>query len=284
LNSKKEIIRDKKAQGAGHLMVEVYKLVHAPLTEAVLFNWHTILMRHHRNINAGTWRKHQAPMQVVSGAIGREKIHFEAPPSSIVKQEMKQFIRWFNDTAPGGKSEIKSAPVRSAIAHLYFESIHPFEDGNGRIGRAIAEKAFSQSIGQPIPISISQAIEAGKRAYYTSLEQAQRSNEITAWIGYFASVINTAQATARNTVAFIIKKATFFDRFNARMNARQSKAIRKMMDQPAGFDEGMTAAKYISITRTSKATATRDLQHLAALGALVATNGGRSTRYQLNLA
>jgi Fic family protein len=116
-------------------------------------------------------------MQVVSGALGKEKIHFEAPPSKHLKDEMKRFIKWFNDTAPGGKKEIKKAPVRSAIAHLYFESIHPFEDGNGRLGRAIAEKALSQTIGRQVLLSLSHTIEKNKKAYYSALEKAQRSNE-----------------------------------------------------------------------------------------------------------
>src|ERR1700722_15243496 len=115
-------------------------------------------------------------MQIVSGAMGKEKVHFEAPPSERVAREMEGFIGWFNITGPGGKREIKKAVVRSAIAHLYFESIHPFEDGNGRIGRAIAEKSLSQGLGYPVFLSLSGTIEAHKKDYYDALEAVQKTN------------------------------------------------------------------------------------------------------------
>src|SRR3569833_4499499 len=128
-------------------------------------------------------------MQVVSGPIGKVKLHYEAPPSSQVAQVMETFITWFNNTAPGGKNEIKTAPLRSAVAHLYFECIHPFEDGNGRIGRAIAEKALSQGIGRPVLLSLSRTIEASKQAYYDALKETQQSNEITPWVDYFVKTV-----------------------------------------------------------------------------------------------
>lgn len=214
-------------------------------------------------------------MQVVSGAIGKKKIHFKAPPSAQVAAEMQQFIAWFNDTAPGGKSEIKKAPVRSAIAHLYFETIHPFEDGNGRIGRAIAEKALSQTIGRPVLLSLSQTIEANKKLYYQALETAQQNNEITGWIKYFVATTLKAQLEAKQLIDFTLKKTKFLDRFKDQLNERQLKVIMKMMDaEPKGFEGGMTANKFISITKASKATATRDLQILAELGVLVSKGGG----------
>src|SRR4030095_2573427 len=142
------------------------------------------------------------PMQVISGAVGKLKIHYEAPPSTHVPKEMNQFINWFNETGPGGGKEIKKAPVRSAIAHLYFETIHPFEDGNGRIGRAIAEKALSQGIGRPVLLSLSQTIEADKKSYYSALETAQQDNEITPWIKYFVSIALKAQVGAKNSIEF----------------------------------------------------------------------------------
>jgi len=222
-------------------------------------------------------------MQVVSGAIGREKIHFEAPPSIKVKKEMRQFIQWFNDTAPGGKKEITKAPVRAAIAHLYFESIHPFEDGNGRIGRAIAEKAFSQTIGRPVLMSLSQTIEADKKLYYKALENAQRSNEITEWITYFVHAIFKAQLKAKEMITFTLKKTKFLDRFKEQLNARQLKVIERMLREPDGFKGGMTAKKYTSITKVSKATATRDLQELTAFGAIESIAAGRSTHYRLKM-
>jgi Fic family protein len=170
------------------------------------------------------------------------------------------------------------------VAHLYFESIHPFEDGNGRIGRAIAEKALSQSLGRPVMLSLSKIIEGNKSAYYNALKEAQKSLEITGWINYFASVVLEAQRDAKAMVEFTLKKAQFFDRYKYQLNERQLKAINKMMQKGTeGFEGGMTAGKYISITKTSKATATRDLQQLHTIGVLIQEGAGRSVSYQLNL-
>jgi Fic family protein len=282
MNKKPDAVKDKNARGVGELMVAVRNTFAAPLTEKTLFKWHEMLLGASKRINAGAWRKHAEPMQVISGAMGREKVHFEAPPSGRVAVEMRKFIKWFNDTAPGGKKEIKMAPIRSAIAHLYFESIHPFEDGNGRIGRAIAEKALSQTLGRPVMLSLSQTIEANKKMYYAALEKAQQSNEVTGWIKYFVPTIAEAQKQAQKLIVFTLKKAKFFDRYKNELNSRQLKAITKMMDAgPAGFEGGMTTKKYISITKTSKATATRDLQALADVGILNPEGGGRNVRYGL---
>jgi Fic family protein len=223
------------AEGTGELMVDVRNTFADALTLEKLFIWHEMLFKQSRRINAGAWRKDEAPMQVISGATGKEKIHFEAPASSHVPGEMKRFIQWFNETAPGGINEIKKAPVRSA---------------NGRIGRAIAEKALSQTIGRPVLLSLSQTIEADKKSYYNALEQAQKSNDITAWIKYFVTVTVEAQKHALQSVDFILKKTKFFDRFKIRLNERQLKVVRKMLDAgPEGFEGGMSAKKYISITK-----------------------------------
>jgi len=284
LNKTPERIKDKKAQGAGALMVAVRNSFADTLSEKTIFAWHKMLLGQNTNVAVGKWRSHEDPMQVISGPIGKEKIHFEAPPSRSIPDEMRRFIQWFNDTAPGGKKEIRKAPVRSAIAHLYFESIHPFEDGNGRIGRAIAEKALSQTLGRPVLLSLSQTIEADKKSYYRALEKAQRSNEITPWIKYFSGVILDAQIQAEKLIEFTLRKTKLFDSFKDKLNERQLKVIRKMLDQgPKGFVGGMTAAKYLSITKVSKATATRDLQLLSDMGVLIAEGGGRSTRYVLGI-
>jgi Fic family protein len=200
LNDNPDPIKNKNAEGAGELMVDVRKTYADPLSKDKLFEWHRMLMKQHTHINAGAWRKDEAPMQVVSCTIGKETIHFEAPPSYRVPGEMDTFIQWFNETAPGGVKEIKKAPVRSAIAHLYFETIHPFEDGNGRIGRAIAEKALSQTIGLPVLLSLSQTIEADKKSYYSALEQAQSNMHITEWIKYFLSITINAQIRQKNAL------------------------------------------------------------------------------------
>jgi Fic family protein len=279
-----EPVKDKKAKGAGELMVSSRNSFAEPLSESMLFEWHKMLFKDSQTINTGAWRKDSAPMQVVSGAIGKEKVHYEAPPSDRVPAEMARFINWFNATGPGGESEIKKAPVRSAITHLYFESIHPFEDGNGRIGRVLAEKALSQTLGRPVMLSLSRTIEAERKKYYQSLKTAQKSNEITDWIHYFVQTIVNAQLETKYLLDFILKKTRFFDRFSHLLNERQTKAVNRMLEAgPHGFEGGMTAKKYISITKASKATATRDLQHLAEIQCLVATGGGRSTSYQLSM-
>ena len=277
-------VRDIRAKGVGKLMTEVRRTYNRPLNENTLKEWHRFLFINRTNINVGDWRTHKQPMQVVSGAMGKEKIHFEAPPSAEVPQNIKAFIKWFNDTAPNGKHPIKYAPIRSAISHIYFESIHPFEDGNGRIGRAIADKALSQSSGYPLLLSLSATIESNKKAYYSALENAQRQNEITPWLIYFLQVIIDAQLDAESLIDFTLKKARFFDLYRSKINERQLKSINRMFDEGTkGFDGGMTAKKYIRITHTSKATATRDLKTLEEIGVLIVQGGGRSTHYYLNL-
>src|SRR5262249_5898397 len=251
---------DQRAAGAAALMIDVRSSFAAPLSEEMLLSWHRMIMQGHRHVAAGRWRTHVESMQVVSGPIGRERMHFEAPLSVQVLEEMQRYIQWFNDTAPGGKHEIKKAAVRSAIAHLYFESIHPFEDGNGRIGRAIAEKALSQGIGRPVLLSLSKTIEQKKKAYYQALEKAQRSNEITTWVNYFVKTILAAQAEAGEEISFTLRKTKFFDRYKHLLNERQLKVIKRLLEEgPKGFDGGLHAGKYGSMTKVSKATATRDL-------------------------
>jgi len=277
-------IKDHRAKGIAQLMVMVRKTYSKPLNIQMLFDWHKVLMTGNKRVATGTWRTHTAPMEVVSGSIGRETVHFEAPPSDQMDSEMVRFIQWFNDTAPEQPLAINNPLVRSAIAHLYFESIHPFEDGNGRIGRAISEKALSQGLGQPVLLSLSTAMEANKTNYYNSLKQGQRSNQITKWIKYFIKTVWIAQEEAEKLIHFSLKKTQFFDRNNDVLNDRQKKVINRMLAEgPAGFDGGMSAKKYIAIAKTSKATATRDLQQLASLGIFIASGGGRSVSYSLEI-
>jgi Fic family protein len=284
LNEKKEPIRDRRAGGISKVMIAVHKAFQEPLTEEMLFSWHRDLFESQKSIGAGYWRAHEEPMQVVSGPIGETRIHFEAPPSATVQKEMKNFIRWFNSTAPGKTKEIENAAVRSAIAHLYFESIHPFEDGNGRIGRAVAEKALYQGAGRSIPLSLSTAIEAKKELYYRQIQAAQRTNQITAWIGYFLETVLEAQEIAKETIEFVIAKTRFFDQHYGELSERQLSVLNRMLrDGPHSFEGGMSARKYIAITGVSKATATRDLQEMESLGILKRIGGGRSTRFEVLL-
>jgi Fic family protein len=275
---------DKRAQGAAELMIAVRNNFETPLSDHLLFEWHRMIMAGHRHIVAGQWRTHAESMQVMSGALGHERVHFEAPPSAQVPAEMARFIQWFNSTSPSRTTDIRKAAVRSAITHLYFESIHPFEDGNGRIGRALSEKTLSQGLGRPVLLSLSRAIEAKRRDYYDALKEGQQSNEITPWISWFVQMILEAQIQADTQIEFTLKKTRLFDRFRDQLNDRQLRALRRMLDEgPDGFEGGMSAKKYMTITGAPKATATRDLQDLAEKGIFVPTGGGRSTQYQIRL-
>lgn len=276
-------IKDKNAEGIGKLMVDVRNTFSKKLDKKKLFEWHTMLMGDNKKVKIGAWRTHEEPMQVVSGVSGKIKVHFEAPPSKSIPKEMDRFIKWFNETAPGAKQEINKPALRAAIAHLYFESLHPFEDGNGRVGRAIAEKVLSQGIGRPVMLSLSRTIEASKKEYYKALENGQRKNEITEWINYFIQTVLDAQIETGEQINFTLKKVQFFDRFKNQLNDRQLKVINKMLAEGnRGFKGGMNASKYVGITKVSKATATRDLQYLLE-NKIFETTGpsGRSTSYNL---
>ena len=283
-----EEVRDERAKGVAQLMLRVRDQYAEPLTEEMLFDWHKLLLggvADPEKLNVGSWRTSAEPMQVVSGAYGKWKVHYEAPPSDRVPDEMTRYIQWFNDSAPDGPMTMQPAPVRSAIAHVYFESIHPFEDGNGRVGRAISEKVLSQGLKRPVALSLSEAIERKRDEYYDALKVAQRSNDVTEWVRYFVSTIVEAQDRADEQVSFILAKARFFDRHGDAFSERQKKVVVKMLDAgPDGFQGGMNARKYMSMAKVSKATATRDLQHLVEIGALLPVGAGRSARYEINLA
>ena len=221
-------------------------------------------------------------MQIVSGPMHEPQVHFEAPPSSKVRREMTRFIKWFNQTAPGSQSPLP-ALERAGLAHWHFVTIHPFEDGNGRIARALAEKALSQSLARPTLAALSLVINQRRTAYYEALARANQSNEITAWMEYFGGVILAGQKYAQSGVEFLIVKSTFFNQFREHLNARQEKAlVRTFREGPQGFKGGLSAEKYLRITGTSRATATRDLQDLVERGALIRTGELKGTRYFLN--
>lgn len=284
LHQKSLTLINKNAEGISKIMVDVRNTFDKPLTKAKLFEWHKMLFNTQTNIEVGKWRTHKEPMQIVSGALGKQKVHFEAPASSSLEKEMKAFIQWFNDTDPNGKHKIENSIVRAAISHLYFETIHPFEDGNGRIGRVLAEKVLSQGLKKPILLSLSATIEKNKKDYYNQLQEGQKNLTITKWIHYFTNTVLEAQKYAERQIQFTINKAAFFDEYKTKINARQLKSIKKVVDEgPNGFKGGMNATKYKSINKTSKATATRDLQELVELGILIPNGGGRSTSYTLKI-
>ncbi|WP_421939931.1 DUF4172 domain-containing protein [Pedobacter sp.] len=282
LGEKMLFVRDKRASAITDLLIHVKYNFQDELSVAELWKWHEILFRDANGLNIGCWREGSAPMQVVSGGIGMEEVHFEAPSSKKVPSEMKRFIIWFNDTAPGKSREIVDPVIRAAIAHLYFESIHPFEDGNGRIGRALAEKALSQTLGRPVLLSLSKSIEANKSAYYNALKEAQQKNEISSWLSYFVTLTLNAQKEAQELIDFTLRKTIFFDHFRYNLNERQLKVVNRMFEAgPGGFEGGMTAKKYMVIAKTSKATATRDLQELIDLDVFNHIGESRAMKYDI---
>lgn len=275
-------VKDKKALGIAQLMVSVRDSFNEDLSVKLLKEWHAMLMQGYDAINSGAWRKGNEPMQIISGAYGRVVVHYEAPPSEHVPSEMDSFVNWFNNAEFPINGQIAEALLKSSIAHLYFESIHPFEDGNGRIGRALAEFTLSKCLQRPILLSLSSAIEKNRKAYYKQLTLAQSTLEITPWLKYFVTIILEAQLEVKKLVQFTLKKTQFFDKFREQLNDRQLKVVNRMF--AAGiedFEGGMTAKKYIAITKTSKATATRDLQQLTDLGAFLQIGQGRAVRYAL---
>ncbi len=271
-------------QGVAEMMVDLYRTFDKRLTHKSLHGWHAMLMSGRRDIQAiGKYRTHKEPMQIVSGAVHEPTIHFEAPPSERVKDEMDRYIGWFNDTAPKGKQELPPL-TRTGIAHFYFECIHPFEDGNGRIGRTIAEKSLSQALGRPTLIALSQEIDSDKKTYYQALERNNRQLAITDWLVTFGQTILNAQTRSQRLIEFLIDKTKLYDRLRDQLNERQEKALARMFREgPDGFTGGLSAENYIAITKTSRATATRDLQDLVDKGALTRTGERRHTRYWLNL-
>lgn len=271
-------------RGISEMMINLYKSFSEPLTDNTLFSWHRMLMGGRRDLtDIGRYRTSDEPMQVVSGRVGAPRVHFEAPPSAQVPREMAPFIEWYNKTAPSGPEPLP-AVTRAAVSHLYFECIHPFEDGNGRIGRALAEKALAQSLGQPSLIALSATILARRALYYDALEAANKTTEITAWLSWFAGTTIEAQRRTLALIEFLIDKTKLFDRLGPRINERQKKALLRMFQEgPEGFKGGMSAGKYSSITSASPATATRDLADLTEKGGLIREGERRHARYKLSV-
>ncbi len=271
-------------QGIADMMMDLYHSFAEPLTHKTMFRWHGMLTAGRRDLkNIGAYRTLNEPMQIISGPIGNPKIHFEAPPSAVMEKEMEDFVNWFNDTAPHGNTALP-ALTRAGIAHLYFVTIHPFEDGNGRIGRALSEKALSQALGQPTLIALSQTIQKNKNSYYEALHQSSRDNGITAWLVYFADTVLQAQETTQGMIDFLIQKTKLYDRVKRKLNERQEKALARIFREGVeGFKGGLSAENYISMTGAARATATRDLQDLVDKGVLIRTGALKSTRYHLNI-
>jgi Fic family protein len=272
-------------RGIAKMMADLYRNFAAPLSDRTLFDWHGMLLSGDNSVQLrGGYRTHREPMQVVSGPDYKRTVHFEAPPSDRVGDEMKRFIAWFNDTAPSGKTPLP-ALTRAGVVHLYFVCIHPFEDGNGRIGRALAEKSLAQNLGRPSLIALAYTIARRRKDYYAALERSNKENQITGWLTYFAGTVIEAQHNTIKRVDFYVAKARLYEQLRGQLNERQEKVIARMFREGIdGFAGGLSAENYISITKSSRATATRDLQDLVEKGALTRTGALRHTRYHLNIA
>lgn len=271
--------------GISEMMVNLYQTYDAPLTDEYLFQWHRMLTNGRRDLtDIGRYRTHKDPMQIVSGArLDKKIVHYEAPPSQKMRQEMAAFVNWFNRLHSKGNSTMLPL-AKSGITHFYFLAIHPFEDGNGRIARALSEKSISIGLKRPALISLSQMIEGNKKAYYASLEAHNTKLDITEWLLYFGQTVIDAQNNTIRTIEFLIQKAKFFDRFAPLMNERQTRVVKRLFKEGYhGFKGGLSAENYTKIAKTSASTATRDLKDLTDKQILLKTGTLKSTRYQLHI-
>ena len=271
---------DHYTEGVVNSLMEATCSYAAPLTKQRMFGWHAAYFptgySDGYKITVANWRVGDDPMQVVSGPLGKEKVHFEAPPSSHVPEMMEQFIGWCN-------SEDKSDPIiRAAIAHLWFVTVHPFDDGNGRMARTITEMMLARADGSSQRFySLSAEIMRQRKAYYDALEQAQKgSTDITSWLQWFIEALRNALLYSLHTTDKVLRKANFWSRHkDTEINERQRKIINRLWDD---FEGKLTTQKYAKINHCSQDTALRDIQALIEKQILRKTDeGGRSTNYEL---
>ncbi|RZT35535.1 Fic family protein [Cupriavidus agavae] len=288
---------NRSVDGLVDVICDATSAIDTPLDEDRLCRWQSALFPGgtsgiHR-IAVGRYRDHVDPMQIVSGRPGREVVHYEAPPSKDVSMQMERFLLWFADTSPNATSamSVRGKPIdglaRAAIAHLWFETIHPFEDGNGRIGRAIADMAVAQHLRQPVRLySLSRQLLASRAAYYDALNQAQRSQtDVTAWVQWFARQSTAACHAANQVIDQAIEKRRFWEKQEGiALHERQRKVLQRLLDDgDGGFLGGLNAEKYMKMTGVSKATATRDLSAMVASGQMRGHGAGKALRYFVNV-
>jgi Fic family protein len=278
---------DRHVDGVVEMMLDAVRNFNKPLAKDRLFGWHASLFPAGRSgmhkIITGAWRTDShGPMRVVSGAVGREKVHFQAPEAGCLNEEMKKFLTWFN-----GAGEIDPV-IKAAIAHLWFVTLHPFDDGNGRIARAVADMQLARSDGSRERFySMSARIRQERNAYYDILEKTQKNTvdskvgiDITMWLEWFLGCMGRALEATENTLAGIFRKARFWEKHPAgTINERQHVMLNKLLD---GFEGKLTTSKWAKITKCSQDTALRDILDLAGKGILIKDSaGGRSTSYLL---
>ncbi len=272
---------DRHVDGVVELMLDATQKYQEPLTEERLFGWHAALFPTGRSgmrkIRIGEWRDDSTgPMQVVSGPIGKERVHYQAPRANQLPSEMSQFLEWFN-----GSGTIDPV-LKAAEAHLWFVTIHPFDDGNGRIARAIADLALARSERSPKRFySMSAQIRLERSDYYQILEQTQKGTlDVTAWMQWFLGCLDRAFTGAEVTLSAVLRKARFWEIHSGEsFNERQQKVVNRLLD---GFEGKLTSSKWAKIARCSQDTAHRDILDLVKRGVLGKDPaGGRSTRYSL---
>jgi len=275
--------RDLRIRGVGQLVELVRSTVSDPLTETMLKYWHEVLLNFDQRLSVlGDYRRGPDPMQIVSGPLHRPVVHFEAPAAEVVPGQMGEFVRWASRPFTDYADPLVSAAMRAGTSHVLFESIHPFEDGNGRIGRSIMEKILGQGLGSPVPFSLSRAIQLRQKDYYAALGEVQRTLDITEWLLFYFDALVTALDHSSRMIHHIVKKERFLNSFGEQLEPRHTKALLKMFGAgPDGFEGGMTVKKYVSINRVSPPTATRDLAYLTSIGAFERRGAGRSTHYVL---
>lgn len=270
---------DHYVEGLADVMLDAVRNCRKPLTDERLFGWHAALFPTGRSgmyqITVADWRKGEEPMQVVSGAFGHEKIHYEAPPSIHVPSEMSQLIEWCN-------TAMLSPFIMAAIAHLWFVTIHPFDDGNGRISRTLADMFLARLDDNSARYySVSAEINRNKKEYYETLERTQKGDlDITEWLIWFFGCLENAIIRALEIIDKTIEKGTYWDRYrDVEINERQRKVINRLWD---GFEGKLTSSKWAKICRCSQDTALRDINDLINKGMLRDSGeGGRSTNYLL---
>ena len=272
---------DRYVEGVVEMMLDATQRYDQPLTAERLFGWHAALFPTGRSgmhpITVGAWRDDRtAPMQVVSGPVGRERVHFVAPAAGRLEDEMRRFLEWFNDDA-------RTEPVlKSALAHLWFVTVHPFDDGNGRIARAIADMALARSEQSPQRFySMSAQVRDQRSHYYRILEQTQQATlDVTPWMQWFLGCLTRAIEGAERELTGVIARARFWDRLrDVPLNERQRLVINRLLE---GFEGKLTTSKWATLTKSSQDTALRDIQQLVERGVLVRNSGGgRSTSYSL---
>ena len=273
---------DRHVEGVVDMVLDATASCLAPVTRERLFGWHAALFPTGYSglaaIKVGGWRDDASgPMQVVSGPIGRQRVHFEAPPADRLEPSMSQLLDWIN----GASNE--PPLIRAGLGHLWFVTLHPFDDGNGRIARAIGDLLLARADGSPQRFySLSAQIQRERKAYYDILERTQKGSlDVTAWLAWFLDTLHRAVDQAQHTLDAVLAKSRFWQRWaTTPLNERQVKLLNRLLD---GFEGKLTSSKWAAIARCSPDTALRDITSLLALGVLRKSDaGGRSTSYELN--